>query len=236
VLDTLYCNIKDRSKILTNLKILHVEESGEGVTVTCDDGSVFNGAVLAGADGVHSRIRSEMWRIADQRSPGFIPMRDKTNMHAEYKCLFGISKPKEPFAPAGTQHVTYQTDQNTIVLCVHHQVFFFIFKKLERIYGQDEIPRYTAQDAERFAESNADFPIQDEGEYAGKILFKDIWQHRETFILVALEEAQYEKWTYGRIAMLGDSIQKGTPNAGQGGNGGKTTWVVTLTMCANLDC
>lgn len=34
----------------------------EGVMVTCMDGSQFVGDVVAGADGVHSRVRQEMWR------------------------------------------------------------------------------------------------------------------------------------------------------------------------------
>jgi len=35
---------------------------------------------------------------------------------------------------------------------------------------------------------------------------------------VALEEVENSVWTWGRIACLGDSIHKMTPNAGHGGN------------------
>lgn len=49
----------------------------DGARVITDDGAVYDGHLIVGADGVHSRIRSEMWRLADARNPSLISPRDK---------------------------------------------------------------------------------------------------------------------------------------------------------------
>jgi hypothetical protein len=61
-------------------------------------------------------------------------------------------------------------------------------------------------------------PIQNAHGPVGAINFKDVWDNRVSFTLVALEEAEYKRWTWGRFAILGDGIHKMTPNAGAGGN------------------
>jgi len=68
-LEVFYDKIKNKSKILLNKNITSVEQSDNGVTVKCDDGTSYHGDVLAGADGVRSKIREEMWRLAAQGSP-----------------------------------------------------------------------------------------------------------------------------------------------------------------------
>jgi hypothetical protein len=50
------------------------------------------------------------------------------------------------------------------------------------------------------------------------IPFSKLWANTVSSNLVALEEAAFQIWTWGRIACLGDSIHKMTPNTGYGGN------------------
>jgi hypothetical protein len=40
--------------------------------VRCEDGSVFIGDLVVGADGVHSRTRREMQRIGNEEEPGLM--------------------------------------------------------------------------------------------------------------------------------------------------------------------
>jgi 2-polyprenyl-6-methoxyphenol hydroxylase-like FAD-dependent oxidoreductase len=46
-----------------------VEESDQGVTVTTADGRMFTGDMLVGADGIHSVVRREMWRLGRKKDP-----------------------------------------------------------------------------------------------------------------------------------------------------------------------
>lgn len=66
VLKILFDRLPDPTKVLTNKKVISVDHIADGVLVNCDDGSRFTGDIVAGADGVHSRIRREMWRYAER--------------------------------------------------------------------------------------------------------------------------------------------------------------------------
>lgn len=67
---TLFDNLRDKSKVHTSSRIVKVESHCDGATVETSDGSVFYGDVVVGADGVHSRVRAEMQRCAEKESPG----------------------------------------------------------------------------------------------------------------------------------------------------------------------
>lgn len=64
VLQKLHQLAPEQSKILTSKKVISVRTLPDGVEVHCGDGSIFTGDIVAGADGVHSQIRREMWRHA----------------------------------------------------------------------------------------------------------------------------------------------------------------------------
>lgn len=134
-------------------------------------------------------------------------------MIAEYKCLFGISSPTKGVLDRSFE-VTYRKDISTMVITGKgNKVFWFVFARMSQIYRTSEIPRFSKADAEKFAGQNLEIPILPQG----AVKFGDIWRNRETYALVATEEADYDHWTWGRFACLGDSIHKMTPNMGAGG-------------------
>lgn len=77
VLEVLYQRYPDKSKIIVNKKALEVQLSGVDASVVTEDGQVYQGDLIVGADGVHSRIRSEMWRLAENMRPGKITLQEK---------------------------------------------------------------------------------------------------------------------------------------------------------------
>lgn len=77
LIQALYDNLKDKSKVHTCCEVVKVENLDSEVTVKTKDGSEFTGNIVVGADGVHSRIRQEMWRIAEAERPG-ISERERT--------------------------------------------------------------------------------------------------------------------------------------------------------------
>lgn len=73
VLKVLYDNLKDKSQVKVNKKVVEVELLDQGVQVRTKDGDTFTGDILVGADGIHSTVRNEMWRLSEQLEPGYIP-------------------------------------------------------------------------------------------------------------------------------------------------------------------
>jgi 2-polyprenyl-6-methoxyphenol hydroxylase-like FAD-dependent oxidoreductase len=155
-----------------------------------------------------------MWRLADIHDPSIIPPSDKTAISSEYRCLFGISNPVKGMKLGSTENV-FRPGSSTMVICSKdYRLYWFYFEKYPKKLAWNEIPRYSSQDAEDFAASNADAFILPRGE----VKFSDIWKAKTSAALVALEEAEFKTWTWGRIACIGDGIHKMTPNFGQGGN------------------
>lgn len=88
VLQKLFDNLPDKSKVLTEHRVKHVETNADGVKVTCTNGQTFAGDILVGADGIHSAVRSEMWRLAQEANSDVFPTDE-----GKRECLSGSGRP-----------------------------------------------------------------------------------------------------------------------------------------------
>jgi FAD dependent monooxygenase len=64
---------------VTNTRVTEVLSLENSVRVFTEGGAVYEGDLVMGADGVHSLVRKEMWRLADLKQPGLISHREKTS-------------------------------------------------------------------------------------------------------------------------------------------------------------
>ena len=123
-------------------------------------------------------------------------------MTAEYSCMYGVSRHVEGLSQ-GRFYKSYGEDVSFLsVVGKQDQVFWFAFQKLDQQYTVPNIPRFTSQDAVNQAQKLLSRSITDE------VFFRDIWQQREMCMLAPLEEAFFSKWTWGRLACVGDSAHK----------------------------
>lgn len=83
LLKVLYNSIRDKTKVLTNKRVVRTELVNGGVHAVTSDGTIIAGDILVGADGVHSRVRSEMWKLAARLSPGLF---DPSEHEGESSC------------------------------------------------------------------------------------------------------------------------------------------------------
>ena len=74
------------SKIHLGKNISQVEHKTDCVIAHCSDGSKYEGDVIVGADGVHSFVRSEMWRVSDTINPGLIPDKERNSKFSNTHC------------------------------------------------------------------------------------------------------------------------------------------------------
>lgn len=71
LLQILFDSIHDKSKIELSREVFKIEHLDGRVQVELKDGSRIHGDLVVGADGVHSRVRDEIWRIAESEMTGY---------------------------------------------------------------------------------------------------------------------------------------------------------------------
>lgn len=73
----LYEQLPDKSKVRVGAGVVDIIESDDGVKVILADGSAEEGDLVIACDGVHSLVRSLMWRNANTAIPGMITTAEK---------------------------------------------------------------------------------------------------------------------------------------------------------------
>jgi hypothetical protein len=81
-------------------------------------------------------------------------------------------------------------------------VYWFFFIKNERKTVGKHIPRYSANDEKLFAEKYAADALDQ------NLTFNDLYQRRQTAVLVPLEEYVLKNPFYKRLIVIGDSYHK----------------------------
>lgn len=202
LLQILYDNIQDKSKILTGQKFVSAELDDEGVTAVCANGSTYRGTFLLGADGIHSKVRTVMRSWGNKYEPGVFDEKEEDEVPCYYKCSFGIAI-DVPNWVGGEQHIVTGPERSQLVVSgPDNRVYWFLFEKLpETRYGKD-IPRYSKKDEEDFVKKNANVPITE------SITFGQVFASRLTSTLTPLHEVTYKKWFFRRFITFGDSAHK----------------------------
>ena len=91
LLAILYNGLKDNGKIQRRKEVIRVEQLDTAIRVLTRDGSWYEADLVVGADGVHSGVRSEMWRAAEAQQPGLITPTEKTGQ-SQSLCLQEFGK------------------------------------------------------------------------------------------------------------------------------------------------
>ncbi|KAK8096368.1 uncharacterized protein PG998_014236 [Apiospora kogelbergensis] len=213
----LHRHVQEKDRVHVNRKVTRVDTLDNSAVVYCHDGSVFEGQIVIGADGVRSTIRKEMWRNADANNDGAtIPARDRAPVPCEFACVFGTAKATPGLAPGETVNASANGVMAGLMSGHGGDVFLFSFWTMpepQRRYALDNIPRFGDEDMRRELGRSSDFIVADNG-----MRLRDVIKSLDSSGVTALPHYVMRRWHYGRIIIIGDSAHKYNPFAGQGGN------------------
>lgn len=202
----------DQAKVLTRKEIVDITSSNAGVTVKCADGSIYQGSIVIGADGVHSKVRSIMRRMALEEDP--TRRWDAENPYlTTYKCLWFstpslVREQDLSGSPDMTVYETYHMDHSIMCLSGKLRCWTFLYKKLPQSTTQRLI--YTKEDMEEMMNTFVDFPITE------FVKVGEAYKQRINSSMASIEEGMTDHWSLGRIVLAGDSCHKFAPNLGLG--------------------
>ncbi|EKG12549.1 Monooxygenase FAD-binding protein [Macrophomina phaseolina MS6] len=227
-IQVLYDHIQDKSKVFVNQRVNHVELLGDGIRVRTTAGQMFDGSIVVGADGIHSAIREEMWRLANELEPGYIPAGVKDAIPTEWGCIFAISKPTGDIK-ATDINVTHKKGGTLACMCGQgDRPFWFYFFKLDKPHYGFPVPRFTKEDEQRIVEKEGDLPATEQ------VRLKDLFANVEFSTTTALPHHVYPQFFFERIFLVGDSVHKFNPLSGQGGNSAIETAAALADRLAKL--
>ncbi|OJI84701.1 hypothetical protein ASPTUDRAFT_925491 [Aspergillus tubingensis CBS 134.48] len=212
LLEIMHTQYPDQSKILTNQRVAAIRPVGSRVNVITETGVTYTGDMVVGADGVHSKVRSEMWRIADTVRPGLVTEREKSSMTTEYCCVFGISSCVPGLEVADQVNAFHDNLTFIILVGKNKRAFWFVLKKMDQRYTYPNNPRFSAEYTAQTCEKLAHLHLTKD------LTFRQVWDTRVLAAMTPLEESIFQTWYLNRIVCIGDSVHKMTPNIGQGAN------------------
>ncbi|KAK7706984.1 hypothetical protein SLS64_007192 [Diaporthe eres] len=173
-------------------------------------GQEYKAHLVVGADGVHSTVRSEMWKHAAKLGSSAV---DNTTsfsaLKLEYACIYGISK-QVPNIEAGVWYNLLDKQITIHLIGVKAgKVFWFLIVKQEAKLRHG---RLTTEDARRICENLQSRRI------SPTLTFGDLWKGCYIFKMTPLEEGWFSLWHAGRLVITGDAVRKMAPSIGQGAN------------------
>ncbi|KAI3322747.1 FAD/NAD(P)-binding domain-containing protein [Xylariaceae sp. AK1471] len=212
-LKVLYEQVKYKDRILVGNRVNRIELLEDGVTVITEEGLSYTGNIVIGADGIHSRVRKEMRRIAESIDSKYFDPLEEDQVPCYYQCSFGIAQDVEGW-PGSEQGFTTGCGKSFLIVSgPAGRVYWFLFVKFpEPLYGKN-IPRYSREDEAQFVRENEGLVVRD------GLTFGQLYAKRVNSALTPLHEVVFKKWFFDRIITMGDSAHKPNPIGGMGANG-----------------
>ncbi|KAI5919843.1 hypothetical protein F4810DRAFT_714030 [Camillea tinctor] len=149
LLKVLHDQIKQKDRILLQKRVQKTISGDHGVEVKTTNGESYFGSIIIGADGIHSTVRREMRRIAEETNPGYFPPGEEDKVPCYYQCSFGIAQKVQSFTAGNGMSFLAASGPEK-------RRYWGLFVKLPDVKYGRAIPKYTKKDDEAFAEEHRD--------------------------------------------------------------------------------
>ncbi|KAI6356241.1 hypothetical protein MCOR25_007931 [Pyricularia grisea] len=224
IIDILHAGLRGKdSNIRTSVEVVGIEPQADGVRVRLGDGSLVEGSIVIGTDGVHSTTRHIMQALLADYGCAEKTSTQQDPMVASFNSIFGRASVADLKIEPGTWFESRGAGViiQGLVGAADGKMTFATIKPLnveERsaavVSGGGRRPRYSDADADEHAAS-----IQHVLVCPG-VTFGDVWARadRELCVMVDQEEGFAEHWYHpsGRVVLVGDAVHKSTSANGLG--------------------
>ncbi|KAH9905402.1 hypothetical protein F4778DRAFT_706603 [Xylariomycetidae sp. FL2044] len=211
VLQVLYERFRRDERVHVNKKIVSADQDELRATIQTADGCQYHADLVVGADGLHSIVRSEIWRYHIAMTPNTLLGTKPTTFGTEYVCVWGISTSVVTAKDWG--HLDY-LDHELAIHVLHglNKTLWFLSTKCDQVYSYPARPRFTIDDAAGLCSRLVDKQID------ADLTFGALWSRCEVFQMTPLEMGYSTIWHHGRLVCIGDALRKVAPVCGQGAN------------------
>lgn len=188
----LHSTVGQDAEIILGAEVTGFEQSAEGVRVQASGGRSWTAGLLVGADGIHSRVREQLLGDGPPRYTGVSVWR-------------GVTTAEAARVPRGEAH-TYLGDGGE---------FGFMPMLDGRVYWYATREAPAGQGAEH-GSHQADLRLRYGGwpDPIGELL--DLTPEPEILRTDIYDRPPGQRWTVGRVTLLGDAAHPMTPHASQG--------------------
>ncbi|KAJ5952743.1 uncharacterized protein N7479_011156 [Penicillium vulpinum] len=217
LIQVLYEKIQDKSKVITSQRVESIENGTSSATVTTTTGQVYTGNMMVGADGIHSKVRQEMWKAAKKIDPTWIDPAEESALPATYACIFGISKGVEGIEKGVLNSVFNEHYSYLIPSGPGDLTYWFLVRNMGKTYYGADIPRFSKEEEETLAKEHFHDQI------TPTLQFSALYKSKIASVYTSLPEYVYKKWHFQRTITIGDASHKFEPLTGQGGNNAMET-------------
>lgn len=179
-----------------------IEYLENGVRVHLTDGTVEEGDIVIGSDGVHSKVKQQMFEWADKSAPGTFSEADKNAVYTDFAGIFGVSETNDAWGLGpGDTHVVLDHNHTKLMFTQPGQTMWAIIFK--QPHSSPPKPLDTSpENVEKVAQSYKDSNFTD------KLKFSELWATNSRHGYLNIEEGLQPKWHAGRFVLVGDSAHK----------------------------
>ncbi|KAI0912885.1 hypothetical protein F4823DRAFT_140219 [Ustulina deusta] len=200
----------NKAKVRTGAGIKDIEITKNGVRVLLTDGSFEDGSIVVGADGVHSKTRAIMQKLAEEAGEGF--MEEEDPIVSNYQIMYGRAK-YVPGANIGTFFETHGTYRSSQISADKDHMHFGIYRKLPNSTTEPK-KEYSKEEVAEFVEAFSDVNVMP------NLSFTELYKNCEWTRLVNQHEGLVKHWYYNRVVLAGDASAQMTSAMGMGVNNG----------------
>ncbi|KAG0245537.1 hypothetical protein B0O80DRAFT_503423 [Mortierella sp. GBAus27b] len=234
-------------------KITSTQDTAQGVSITCADGTEYQGDILVGADGAYSMVRHHMFE--DVRKKSTLPKSDEEELTVGYVCMVGATKPFEDGKLDAIFKEKYSRFQRIILQGTPHswstatlpgnRVCWLMVTQL------NSITTAATEDAKVAAAKAGKFKNIEWGPEANEAAIKEVRNFpctlggtmgdiidmtpKDRISRVFLEEKLFETWYHGRVVLIGDACHKMLPSGGTGAINALQDAVVLVNSIVDME-